>query len=383
MGTTAAKARVLVVDDDRQSLRLCSSVLAAAGYQVTTAEDGERASRILADEAFDVVLSDIVMPGLDGLRLLEQVRRRDVDLPVILMTSSPDLDGAIRAVEWGALRYLLKPVPLETLERTVAEAARLHQMATLKRELLASLGADRPRAADRAGREAQLAAGVASLRMAYQPIVAWPSGRVYAYEALLRARETGFRSPGDLIDLAAQLGKTHIVGRAVRASVARTLAEAPAGTRVFVNLHPGELLDEELYASDAPLAPFAERVVLEITERAALDEVDRLPRRIQTLKRRGYGIALDDLGAGYSGLSTFAALEPTVVKFDMSLVRGIDQKPTPRRIIQSMAALCRDMGKLVVAEGVETPSERDALASCGCDYLQGFLFARPGAFPAA
>src|SRR5262249_56844946 len=141
VGTTAAKARVLVVDDDRQSLRLCSSVLAAAGYQVTTAEDGERASRILADEAFDVVLSDIVMPGLDGLRLLEQVRRRDVDPPAILLTSSPDLDGAIRAVEWGALRYLLKPVPLETLERTVAEAARLHQMATLNRELLPRLRA--------------------------------------------------------------------------------------------------------------------------------------------------------------------------------------------------------------------------------------------------
>ncbi len=383
MGKAFGKARVLVVDDDRQSLRLCESVLGAAGYVVTTANDGERASRLLDDQPFDVVLSDIVMPGLDGLNLLEHVRRRDLDLPVILMTSNPDLDGAIRAVEWGALRYLLKPVPLETLERTVAEAARLHQMAFLKRELLASLGADPPRAADRAGREAQFAHAVSALRMAYQPIVAWPSRSVYAYEALLRTRDTEFESPGDLLDVAAKLGKIHVVGRAVRASVGRTLHTAPVGTRVFVNLHPRDLLDDELYAANAPLAPYAERVVLEITERAALDDVDRLAWRIQTLKRRGYGIALDDLGAGYSGLSSFAALEPTVVKFDMSLVRGIDKKATPRRIIQAMTALCREMGKLVVAEGVETASERDALSECGCDYLQGFLFARPGeAFPA-
>jgi EAL domain-containing protein (putative c-di-GMP-specific phosphodiesterase class I)/ActR/RegA family two-component response regulator len=374
---------VLVVDDDRQSLRLCETVLVAAGFVVTTTDDGERASRLIEDQPFDVVLSDIVMPGLDGLNLLERVRRRDLDLPVVLMTSNPDLQGAIRAVEWGALRYLVKPVPLQTLERTVAEAARLHQMAYLKRELLASLGANPPAASDRAGNEARFAIAIASLRMAYQPIVAWPSRKVYAYEALLRTAETSFQSPGDLIEVAARLGKLHVLGRAVRASVARTLVGAPAGTRVFVNVHPRDLLDEDLYAADAPLTRLAERVVLEITERATLDDVDRLPSRIESLKRRGFGIALDDLGAGYSGLSSFAALEPTVVKFDMSLVRGIDAKPTPRRIIQAMAALFREMGKLVVAEGVETTAERDALAECGCDYLQGFLLGRPGApFPA-
>jgi EAL domain-containing protein (putative c-di-GMP-specific phosphodiesterase class I) len=373
----AAKARILVVDDDRQSLRLWESVLSLAGYAVTTANDGERASSLLDDQTFDVVLSDIVMPGVDGINLLERVRRRDVDLPVILMTSSPDLQGAIRAVEWGALRYLLKPVSIDTLERTVAEAARLHQMAHLKRELLASLGTVAPTASDRAGDEAGFAASVKRLRMAYQPIVAWPSLRVYAYEALLRHHATEYRTPGDLIDVATRLGKLHVLGRAVRAAVARTLADAPPDTRMFVNLHPHDLVDEELYAGDAPLSRYAERVVLEITERATLDEVDRLSTRVQLLKRRGFGIALDDLGAGYSGLSSFAALEPTVVKFDMSLVRGIDEKPTPRRLIQSMAALCREMGKLVIAEGVETPGERDALASCGCDYLQGFLFARP------
>ena len=92
----------------------------------------------------------------------------------------------------------------------------------------------------------------------------------------------------------------------------------------------------------------------------------------------GFRIAVDDLGAGYAGLTSFALLEPEIVKLDMTLVRDIHESATKQKLVKSMAALCKDMGMVVVAEGVETTAERDVLAGLGCDLMQGYLFAKPG-----
>ena len=92
----------------------------------------------------------------------------------------------------------------------------------------------------------------------------------------------------------------------------------------------------------------------------------------------GFRIAIDDLGAGYAGLTSFATLEPEFVKLDMSLVRDVDKNPTKKKLVRSMTSLCRDLGMLVVAEGVETLAERDVLVEAGCDLLQGYLLAKPG-----
>ena len=91
---------------------------------------------------------------------------------------------------------------------------------------------------------------------------------------------------------------------------------------------------------------------------------------------------VDDLGAGYAGLTSFAQLEPEVVKLDMSLVRGVHAQPTKQTLVRTMIAMCHELGMQVVAEGIETPQERDAIVEAGCDLLQGYFFARPGpAFP--
>jgi EAL domain-containing protein (putative c-di-GMP-specific phosphodiesterase class I) len=145
-----------------------------------------------------------------------------------------------------------------------------------------------------------------------------------------------------------------------------------------VNLHPHDLHDDELLSSSAPLSPFASRVVLEVTERAALTHAGDLRARLLRLRQMGYRLAVDDLGAGYAGLNWFAQLEPDVVKLDMSLTRDADSVATKRRLIQSLTTLCHDLRIQVVAEGIETAAERDAVVACGCDLLQGYLFAKPG-----
>jgi EAL domain-containing protein (putative c-di-GMP-specific phosphodiesterase class I) len=137
-------------------------------------------------------------------------------------------------------------------------------------------------------------------------------------------------------------------------------------------------MDETLFSLEAPLSCMAERVVLEITERASLDAVEDARNKVARLRQMGFRIAVDDLGAGYAGLTSFATLEPELVKLDMTLVRGIDANPTKQKLVRSVTSLCRELGMTVVGEGVETRQERDTLVQCGCDLLQGYLIARPG-----
>ena len=371
--------RILVVDDDPKILQIFSRALESVGHTVTSAPSGEAAVEQLKMRRFDVVLSDIAMPGMGGLELLRQVRDHDADIPLILITGSPLVESAMKAVEYGALRYLLKPVRLEELRTIVSEAVKLHELARLKREMFDTLGLGMP-LADRAGMEATFRAILDSLTVVFQPIVNWAERSVFAYEALVRSRSG---APSHILEVAERLAQLPVLGRTIRASVARSLADAPPSTSVFVNLHPVDLLDDELFEGTAPLARYSKRVVLEITERASLETIPDASQRMQELRLLGYRIALDDLGAGYAGLTSFAQLEPDVVKIDVALVRGIDADPLKQRMVGTLLKLFKDLGKQVVAEGVETAEERDALCVIGCELFQGYLFAKPGPnFPA-
>jgi len=214
--------------------------------------------------------------------------------------------------------------------------------------------------------------------MAFQPIVAWRDRRVVGYEALLRSDEPLMKNPADMLDAAERLGRLQELGRAVRAKVASASNSPELGAaRLFVNLHPADLDDEELYAADAPLSRIADRVVLEITERASLHCVKHLASSVRKLKALGFQLAVDDLGAGYAGLSSFTQLEPEVAKLDMSLVRGVDVDPRRQHIVEAMTRLCGKLGVVTVLEGVETAAEREALVRLGCNVFQGYLFGGP------
>jgi EAL domain-containing protein (putative c-di-GMP-specific phosphodiesterase class I) len=374
-----SKGRVLLADDEATLRRAYARMLVAAGFEVEEAADGNQAVELAHSRDFDVIVSDIGMPGVDGVELLRQVRERDMDVPVLLITGQPAVDTAIRAVEYGAIRYLVKPIDHDTFVQSVELAARLHEMAKLKRVALTLLGGGGAQPGDRGGLAMSLDRALASLWMDYQPIVSWAGKALYAFEALVRTSEVSFPRPEDLLEAAERLDRVHDVGQAIRAQVAAKVPQSPSEC-VFVNLHPLDLLDATLYQADSPLTKVATKVILEITERATLDDVKDVRQRVANLRALGFRIAIDDLGAGYAGLTSFAQLEPDVVKLDMSLVRDVDQNATKRKLVNSMATLCRDMGMRVVAEGVETVAERDVLVECGCDLMQGYLFARP-AYP--
>ena len=230
----------------------------------------------------------------------------------------------------------------------------------------------------RAGLETRFEIALGSVWMAYQPIVRAENAAPYAHEALVRTREESFQYPGVFFDAAERLGRVPHLGRVIRGKVAKALASGAVQGTVFVNLHTSDLNDESLFSPKEPLSAHGHSVVLEVTERAPLDKIKDLRRKIGKLRELGYRIAVDDLGAGYAGLTSFAALAPDIVKLDMSLVRGIDTQVIKQKLVASMTALCRELQISVVAEGVETAEERDRLTALGCDLLQGYLFGRPG-----
>jgi EAL domain-containing protein (putative c-di-GMP-specific phosphodiesterase class I) len=379
----AATGGILVVEDDDPLARSIQRILSSAGYEVRIAGDGQAATSEIMERSFDVILSDIELPGMNGVDLLSLVRAYDFDVPFILMTGDPRVETAIRAIELGALQYLVKPTPKETLLQAVARAAQLHKLARLKREALRLVGAPgEGTAGDRAGLAASFDRALRTLRVDFQPIVG--PRRVIGYEALLRCSEPSFPHPPSVIEAAERLDRLHELGRRVRELSASAFEKAPEDALLFVNLHTKDLLDPELFREDAPLSRAAPRVVLEITERATLDQVKDVQARVSILRYLGFRIAIDDLGAGYAGLTSFAALEPDIVKLDMSLVRNVHESPIRKRIIATLAALCAEMRMEVVAEGVEVAEERDEIAALGCSFQQGYFFARPGPpFPRA
>jgi EAL domain-containing protein (putative c-di-GMP-specific phosphodiesterase class I) len=376
--SAAGQRSVLVVDDDEAYGRVLKVLLGGAGFAVVVAESGAKAVSAIMSHPFDVIVTDIRMPGMTGLELLTIVRAYDLDVPVILMTGEPTVETAMEAVDLGALQYLAKPTPNAVLIKAVERASKLHRVAQMKRDAFRLGGADDTLAGDRAGLQTRFESALSTMWMAFQPIVDAKHNRVFGYESLMRSREASLPHPGAVLSAAERLDRLPELGRRVRALTAEAFEAAPSGALLFVNLHTRDLLDPELYEASAPLAKFAHRVVLEITERAALDDVKDIQARVSVLRFNGYRIAIDDLGAGYAGLSSFVALEPEIVKLDMSLVRNVHQSEVRQRLVASMTTVCKEMGMLVVAEGIEVAEESACIRSVGCELVQGYLFAKPG-----
>lgn len=369
---------VVIVDDEPPMLRALQRSLDGS-FQVAAFGAAEQAMERVRKGGVSVVLSDIGMPGMSGIELLGAVREHDPDLPVVLITGSPSLESATKAIEHGVFRYLPKPFDGDQLASLVGQASQLHRLAMLKREALELRGAP---SAPRQGRlNRSLRKALDSLTVVYQPIISTSRRGVYGYEALMRSPEPEFPSPAHLLTAAEQSGALHQLGRVVRQRAIDGLRSVPSGTLLFLNLHPQDLADPELTRCGTPLAENAHRIVLEVTERASLSGLDALKPTLATLRELGFRIAIDDLGAGYAGLTSFALLEPEIVKLDMALTRDIDQSAVKQKLVRSLRQLCGEMGMTIVVEGVETMAERDTLTALECDLLQGHLFGLPSSSP--
>lgn len=209
------------------------------------------------------------------------------------------------------------------------------------------------------------------------------TGRTLGFEALLRWKhpDLGFVPPSEFIPLAEETGKIAAIGEWMLRRACADAARWPEAFTVSVNISPVQFAQDDLELAieqalwNAGLP--AERLQIEITESALMSNVERTVEILHAVKRLGVSVALDDFGAGYSSLATLWAFPFDVIKLDRSFILGLEHGDNARAIIRAVIGLAENLGVTVLAEGVETETQRDCLLQEGCYEVQGYLYGRP------
>lgn len=216
---------------------------------------------------------------------------------------------------------------------------------------------------------------VADLPTVFQPIVDLRTGQVFAYEALVRCTKSDFASPIGLFDRAVEEHACGRLGRMIREAAVGRCPDKP----LFLNVHPYELSERWLVRPDDPINFHPSPVYLEITETAAFEYFDLCMSVLREVcDRTGAKLVVDDFGAGYSNLMRVADLRPAIVKLDRAMITHLDTDRRKRTLVGLVVDMCAQFDALVIAEGIETIGELDAVRDLKIPYAQGYFLARPG-----
>ncbi|WP_131861600.1 EAL domain-containing protein [Crenobacter luteus] len=216
--------------------------------------------------------------------------------------------------------------------------------------------------------------------MAFQPIVDARAQRVFAYEALVRGRDGS--GAGAVLSQVNENNRYRF-DQSCRVAAVELAARLAIPCHVSINFlpnavyHAATCIRATLEAAERFDFP-TERLIFEITENEQLVDKDHLKSIINEYKRQGFKTAIDDFGAGYSGLNLLAEFQPDIIKLDMALIRDIHVEPVRQAIVKGILGVCQSLGIDVIAEGIEHPDELAALQDFGVRLFQGYLFAKPG-----
>jgi EAL domain-containing protein (putative c-di-GMP-specific phosphodiesterase class I) len=204
---------------------------------------------------------------------------------------------------------------------------------------------------------------------------------VAAFEALARFRTEPRQRPDRWFREAAEVGLgTRLELTAVRAALDH-LPDLPAQARLSINVSPATATGAGIRAALASAR--ADRVILELTEHVRVTAYRALDRSLRELRSRGVRLAIDDVGAGFANLRHVVRLRPDMIKLDVGLVQGVDTDPFKRALASALASFAGEIGASLVAEGISTPGQLEAVRALGVGFGQGFLLAPPGPLPEA
>lgn len=226
----------------------------------------------------------------------------------------------------------------------------------------------------------------------YQPVVSAATGELWGYECLVRGRspQGDLIFPDQLIAWSRQENLTFMFDRMCREAHLRNAAQFLKGRkdiRLLLNFLPTAIYNAEFCLATtvmaAKLGGFeAGQIIFELVETEEFKNLPHLRSILDYYRRKGFGIALDDLGSGYAGLSLLSELNPDMIKIDRQLIAKVDNSPMHRDICASIIRLGRDHGKLVLAEGIETVAQKKIMKDMGANLFQGYLFGCPSPTPA-
>lgn len=362
---------ILLVDDDARITRMVRRVAERVGFSVTEVNDPLLFEKAYRSINASLIILDLNMPGKDGIELLDFLADQHCKARVMFISGvdrrvlgTTEQLAISRGLDVAGM--LQKPVDVTQLRQLLDEHAKRHGVPTLD--------------------DLDIALATGQLVVAYQPKVNLESGQVTGAEALARWQHPvmGPISPEVFVAMAENTGRIDALTRIVFEQAlhdALEWDEIIPNLEVAVNLSPQLLSDlslpdrlEEVMKS---LDFQAERLKLEITERGAMDDVDRSRAILSRLRLKGASLSIDDFGTGSSSLVQLYRMPFGEIKIDKSFVIDMLGHHEAEVIVNSIILLGKSMGLNVIAEGVENQSVMNSLKAMGCDQAQGYFICHP------
>lgn len=354
---------LLIVEDELPVLEPLSHFFKAKGYPVRTARSLKEAVSFYKNGRPQIILSDLHLPDGTGLEFLQNVRENSRETIFILMTEIGEVNAVLDALRLGADDYLFKPLSnLENVASMIEKQVKKHPVGKRTLTDVEVEQLDKIHGMIRSG----------DFSMAFQPIFRLDDRAIFGYEALLRPGPTApLPRPGMLLDLAEHLG----IGRdldlvCMEKALSTTLPNTP---RLFVNIEIETLVDSDSLLKVISLAErFKQPLVLEITERGTVANLDILLAPCEILRKRKVSLAVDDVGSGYASMERILSIRPQFLKIAMSITRSVDADTIRRVMAESILYMSERIGASVIAEGIETEKELNILKQVGVKLGQGY-----------
>ena len=397
---------LLIVDDEPQVRKLLETLLRHEGYQTLSASSGEEALQLVAQQPPDLILLDIMMPGMDGYEVASHLKgdQTTASIPIIMLSALNESSARVSGLETGAEEFISKPVERVELWLRVRNLLRLKERGDqlkihnlmLEQQLQQKTGEQAGMSVhDLARQDLENALRQAvehnEFTLHYQLKIELAGGQICALEALLRWERPGYGavSPAVFVPVLESLGLIVPVGRWVIDTVCQQIAVWQRGligaVEVSVNVSGHQLIEGDLIADieriliETGVAPHWLEV--ELTEGSLMENTQHTIASLHRLRDLGVKISIDDFGTGYSSLAYLRRFPIDTLKIDIAFIREVTTNPQDAAITRTIIELAHSLSLQVVAEGVETQAQLAFLKDAGCDQIQGYLFSRP--LPAA
>lgn len=222
----------------------------------------------------------------------------------------------------------------------------------------------------------------------FQPIIDVKSNTIYGYETLARGVDDkgNLIYPNKLFDWARKGDMLFYLDRACRESSLKTAAIKNIKAKVFINFVPTAIYDPNhclqstvKWANSLEFDP--SNIIFEVIESDQIEDISHLKSILDFYKSKGFMVALDDVGSGYSSLNLIAALVPNIVKIDRAIIDKIDTTPSNQSVFKAIVQIAKENNITVLAEGIEREEELAFVAANGADLVQGYYFAKPAPEP--
>jgi EAL domain-containing protein (putative c-di-GMP-specific phosphodiesterase class I) len=362
--------RVVLIDDHEMILQSLVRLLRDDPRIVVVGEalDAKQGIEVVRRERPDVVIVDYTLPDMDAPDVITAVIESCPEAGVITLSGSERPGALFASVRAGSSAWVTKTRAIQELREAIVQVAAGLPVASEEMEALPPLD---------------------QLVVHYQPVVDLVTLRIVGLEALVRWQhpKRGLLYPDAFLPLAEETGFIVDIDRWVWERAVFQLREwqqrypRTSGIRLCVNLSASDLSDPELFSGISGIVSrsgiAAGTLVFEVTESVLLDDSERTMDFLTRLKGLGAELALDDFGTAFSSLSYVRRFPFDHLKLDISFTSELPESTRSMLLVEEICHLARSMGMTVIAEGIERPEQADALRGIGCDYGQGYLFARP------